>query len=199
MDAGNPAVRWAAWCVGWCLRTVYLAWRGMLRAWALFGGERLLLNTMALTVVGCGSLLVWWSVLEPIVPLQSADVLEPASGEVEVDRDVTESFRVTRRICMKRGAWAHISRYYIGSDGGGIEYKIAPRDSLFLPAGCHVRSRAMEIPRSLPPGMYVYRSSVEFCGRLRCEDGWAQEIQVKITGRWPLEAVLPPGIFRSPP
>ena len=121
MDAGNPAVRWTAWCMGRCLRVVRFAWRAILYGWSLFGGERLILNIMALTVAIGGSLLLWWAVLEPIVPLQSAEVLEPADGEAVVNRDVTQGFRVTRRICMRKGAWGHVSRYYIGADGAGVE------------------------------------------------------------------------------
>jgi hypothetical protein len=87
---------------------------------------------------------------------------------------------------------------FIGAGEAGLEYRVAAKDTVFLPAGCHVRSRVSDIPPSLPPGVYRYRAVIEFCGRLRCEEAWISDVLVTVTGRWPLTGALGPQHLREP-
>jgi hypothetical protein len=181
-----------------CAQLVRWVWRAIQRGWQIYGGSNLLLNLMALCVAGCCGLLMWWAVFEPLAPLTEAEILSPARGTVVVNRDETDEFLLTRRVCMRHGAWGRVSRLFVGAGGVGLEYRIAAKESVFLPAGCHVRSRMAEVPQTLPPGVYRFRSSVEFCNRLRCEDAWTSDVLVTVTGHWPLTSSMPPEHFREP-
>lgn len=168
---------------------------GFLRScWTMFGGANFILNAMALVVGGCGVLLLWWAVLEPVVPVQSADIVRISPADRVVDRDQGIVLTVTRRFCLARPGWGAVTRYWVD----GVEYKQPPTPPMFYPSGCYERTEVLPIPSTLPPGKYLYRSSITFCNRMRCEDTWMREIPVVIKGRFPLEPNGPAAPMDAP-
>lgn len=153
--------------------------------WTTFGGANFLMNAMAVMVAVCCVILVWWAVFEDVVPMHDSEVVMVVPGDRIIDRDTNDDFTVTRRVCMTRSAWGTVSRLFVGEGNAGLEYRMVPTAPLFLQKGCHERSRTIDIPMSLPPGQYVYRSKIEFCNRIRCEEAWVQDVPLSIRGAWP--------------
>lgn len=185
MDGGNRYVRISAWALGGALRLIAWLAAAARTLWATYGGPYFLLNVGALGFSVCTALLLWWWIFDPVVPMTRSRLLAVVPETRVVDRDKHLDFVVIRRICMAHGAWATVTRYFIGTDGGGLEFKMASPSRIFFQAGCHDRSRTIVVPQTLPPGRYLYRSSVEFCNKLRCEEAWVTDIPLTVTGGWP--------------
>lgn len=194
MDAGSLWIRLLAWALG---RT----WLGLRRTWDAFGGANLLLNLMSLCVTICCLLLVSWTLTQASSPMREAEVVQVLPETRIIDRADQSEFTISRRICMTRGAWGNVTRMFIDADGQGLEFKLVSSPPIFLPEGCHERRRVMQIPASLPPGKYIYRSSIEFCGRVwpGCQETWVQDVPLTVTGPWPAHVLAtPPGPIRDP-
>lgn len=197
-DCRLRSVRVVACFAGRVLRFTQTGWRILEGVWTTFGGANFLMNAMAIMVAFCCALLVWWAVFEDVVPLREAEVVLVVPGDRIIDRDQNDDFTITRRVCMSRGAWGTVNRAFVGEGNAGLEYKLVSSAPIFLQSGCHERSRTIDIPFSLPPGRYTYRSSIQFCNKLRCEDAGVQDVPVAIRGRWPVEPTGGPGAIRDP-
>lgn len=143
------------------------------------------LCSMGALIAACLSLLLWWAVLAPVIPMTSSDVLAMSPPGGVIDRDQTRDFTLTRMVCMNRTGEAKGTRYFIGPLPGGVEYKLALQQPTTYVAGCNQHNRTIAVPASLAPGRYIYRASLEFCNPLRCETYWAADIALVIVGAWP--------------
>lgn len=197
LDFRHQWLRVAAWELGRMVRLIQGVRSAARTAWLTFGGQNALLNVMAACIITGFGAIAWWA-FEPIVPLQSTDVLsiEPASRVV--DRDHDDEFKVRRRICMRWGGWGHVTRSFVGAGRDGIEYRLGTVQPLFFPEGCHERERVVEIPPTLPPGQYIYRSVIQFCARRGCVDAAAQDLPIVVRGAWPLQPQGAPAPMREP-
>lgn len=187
LDCRNPIVRACAARLGRCVQIWRIILRPWKKAWALFGGANFLMNVMASTVVACCVLLIWWAVVEDIVPLSKEVITSVEPADRIIDREHDRRFVISRRICMDRAAWGKPTRMFITEGVGGIKHEVADGPLLFLAAGCHERVREVRIPDSLPPGHYIYRSHIEFCNRLRCEAVWLHDLPITLVGPWPIQ------------
>lgn len=197
MDAGNPGVRWSAYWLGRTMRFIGWFCRGIRFFWVTYGGAHFLLNAMALCVV-VGTVILGYLAFEPMVPLRNAEIVRVEPETRIVDRDTADEFHVTRRICMEWAAWGNVSRSYVDAERDGLEFKMAVVQPVFLPGGCHERTSAVEVPPSLPPGRYLYRSVIQFCVRRGCTDAAVQDVPIVVRGAWPRQPKGPAALMHDP-
>jgi hypothetical protein len=55
----------------------------------------------------------------------------------------------------------------------------------------------VDIPPTLPPGQYTYRTSLNFCNQVRCERVYLHDIPIAVRGT-PPDPMVPAGPIREP-
>jgi hypothetical protein len=122
--------------------------------------------------------------------------VEPQHRVLNRNETLYPTLRVTREICARRTQRVSVTRNWVEFMVSEQARPIVIFTTLQydLLAGCHLITVDVTVPRSLPPGVYLYDVVVRGCDFLgRCEDFKLTPVPVSIVGgSWPNAAVPPP-------
>lgn len=169
-------------------------WRWLWESYRSIGGSAFVMNVgIVIIATSCG-LFVWWAAFDPVSPVISEEVVRIEPDTRVIDRDVNDDLNVVRRLCLSRSARATVRRSYVD----GVIYQTPESAPVQFYKGCNERLRSLDVPSTLPPGRYVYRASLTFCNRVRCEEVWLHDIPIIIRGRFPVDPSGVPAPMREP-
>jgi hypothetical protein len=136
-----------------------------------------------LLMFGLASLFLWWTVFDPVSPIES---VSESRFESPMPVKRNRALVISRVVCSSRDAWGEITAEFLAppppsaarsaAEQGHPVVEDMLRHTLtpvpfHAEEGCHRRRRAWAIPATLPPGIYRYISEVRFCNRIgRCVD-----------------------------
>lgn len=104
---------------------------------------------------------------------------------------------ITRELCFPKENEGKALRFFIRAHDDPTleeaeEQIEGPPLTIQFSAGCSIKSRRLDMPQQIQPGVYWYKSGLEWCNEIRrCQTVWLTPIKIRVVGEGAMRQYRP--------